>query len=610
MKLERYRIQNFRCMYDSEWITMRKPLVLIGCNDGGKTATIHALDHLFSNTFPAVDDYSYVPNVPPDSEGNRPREAEIILEAIFLLNKVEKESLAENHFLADLETIKVRRKFQQEDNAQSFEIEMRVPEDPELPTDPTKLTIQEIRELISRYDVPSPGGARREPLLEALIKWLRDQPLKDGWPQIPKEIRDMLPLYQIVEGKDPENVIFQMLNVAYRQLVNLPETTALLAKFQDNINSLLKQPLEEKTSKLIEYISKYLPDIKQASVTPEYSVRTGIQAAPLTLVGSDGYRINLSGRGAGTKQQVTLAVFEWSSEILQPADQKRSDTILAFDEPDLHLDYLAQKRIYEAIESYLDKDIQVIVSTHSINFINRVPIDSICHYVKPASELKATIEYLTPSVEDQEEHAFFINRLGESMGIDNATMFYERCFLAFEGPTEQIALPILFRHYSGDSLFRRGIRLVNCYNAYGAIVFAKFLHRNNRAIIFLVDGDTTRNKGTKRHLTKEALEKAGFSIPSQVHFVTPEYFEFAFSDDIWARILNKYQPNSKNDWTPSRISSLRTTPSQFINRIYEILQEDSKPQIGLMLAQNIENKCEIPADIRKCFDHAVDMANR
>ena len=45
MKLNKFKVQKFRCLYDSGWITIKNPTVLIGCNDGGKTATIEALGY-------------------------------------------------------------------------------------------------------------------------------------------------------------------------------------------------------------------------------------------------------------------------------------------------------------------------------------------------------------------------------------------------------------------------------------------------------------------------------------------------------------------------------------------------------------------------------------
>ena len=170
-------------------------------------------------------------------------------------------------------------------------------------------------------------------------------------------------------------------------------------------------------------------------------------------------------------------------------------------------------------------------------------------------------------------------------------------------------MPILFNRYAKDTLTRKGIKLVNCYDAYGAIVFARFLHRNKRPVVFMVDNDTTINKGTRRLLTRAALEKAGFSISEQVHFIGPECFEYAFPNEVWARVLNENQPQTKKDWTPEVIQSYRKGAAQFIKKMSEILQEDSKPRIGIMLAKAVQSGNDIPSGVKACFDHAMGLAN-
>lgn len=612
MELDRFRITHFRCLYDPGWTVFRNPTVLIGCNDGGKSATIEALDSFFGDVPPTADAYSYVPDTPPDSEGNRPREQEITLEAEFTVGSDEEGLLGQALLRSPAGRLHLRKVFRHNEQTVTFEMKMPVPEDPSLPSDPYSLNINEIRAYLSKLQIPNPGGSHRDPLLVALLQWLRQQPMKEAWASVPANVATLLPVYQVVRGTDPEETILQLLNLAHRQLLKEPKTEELLLKLRGEVEKHLTQPLEAKTTSLAAYISKYVPDIEHAYVNPQFKISTGLQSAPLTLVGRDGNRIDLSARGLGTRQQVTLAVFEWNSEVLQPKDGAVvGNVILAFDEPDIHLDYQAQRRVYEAIESYMGQGVQVIVATHSVNFINRVPIHCIHHYSKPPDVSQATIQCLSPSVDDPEEVAFFIDQVGEAMGLDNASVFYERCFLAFEGPTEQCALPILFKlHTQGDSLYRKGIKLVNCYDNYGAIVFAKFMNRNGRHVLFMVDEDTTTSKGTKRLLTESALEKAGFSVADQVHFVAPECFEYAFPDHVWARVLNLNQPGSKSDWSPEKVRTYRLGAKSFIESINKILDEDSKPKIGVMLAKAVESADEIPLAIRRCFDSAIELANQ
>jgi len=607
MKLKQFRISNFRCLYDSGYIPLTDPTVLIGCNDGGKTTTLDALEYFFGTSTPPPEAYSYVPDVSPDNDGHRPRVDEMVLEAVFSLSEIEREAIAKALLEPPGDSMHVRKVFKRMDASIDFSVLSRVPENPELPSDVTAMSITTIRSLLSKYNIDNPGGNAKEPLQEALHIWLLKQPLQEGWLAAPTVIKELMPIFQIVEGEDPEQTILQLLRVSYKQLQKYPDTEALLNRFRDDFDKQLRQPLVEQTKNIIDYIKDYLPDITKAEVLPEFKVDAGLASAPLTLIGSENARIDISARGAGTRQQVNLAIFEWSAEK-PPEGVIPSDTILAFDEPDLHLDYEAQKRIYKAIESHVNKGTQVVVATHSLNFINRVSLECICHYSKPAGQLETTIEYLRPESNDPDESTFFVNHVGESMGFDNAAILYERCFLAFEGNTELATLPLLFSKYTKDSLFRCGIRLVNCYDQYGAIVFAKFMHKNGRRVLFMVDEDTTINKGTKRLLTKNSLDNAGFAINEQVHIIGPDCFEYAFTDQIWAKVLNDNEPNGQKDWSPEKLTPYRQGARSFVPEMLKILQEESKPNVGMMLAKAVENPDDIPDCIRRCFDKAIRLA--
>ena len=162
MKLKQFRAKNFRCLYDPDWIILKDPTVLIGCNDGGKTATIEALDYFFSNTPPPLDAYSYVPNEPPDGEGNRPRESEIVLEAVFTLSEQDKGLLQDVLLSPPTDSIHILKIFKREDSSISFDMKTDAPQDRDLPEDVMSLSIGQIRECIEKYNIPNPKFASRD----------------------------------------------------------------------------------------------------------------------------------------------------------------------------------------------------------------------------------------------------------------------------------------------------------------------------------------------------------------------------------------------------------------------------------------------------------------
>ncbi|MBI4663528.1 MAG: AAA family ATPase [Verrucomicrobia bacterium] len=47
MRLTRFRIQDYRCFLDSDWVNVSNPTVLVGKNEAGKTSLLKAL-HQFN----------------------------------------------------------------------------------------------------------------------------------------------------------------------------------------------------------------------------------------------------------------------------------------------------------------------------------------------------------------------------------------------------------------------------------------------------------------------------------------------------------------------------------------------------------------------------------
>ena len=147
MKLQRFKAKHFRCIYDSDWITITDPTVLIGCNDGGKTATFEAMKYVFANQRPPIDAYSYSLGVAPDTEGNRPRESEITIDAIFVLDGKERELLEKELLVPPGETIHIQKTFNRESESTAFNIKTQAPVDESLPGSVTDLKIGELRGL-------------------------------------------------------------------------------------------------------------------------------------------------------------------------------------------------------------------------------------------------------------------------------------------------------------------------------------------------------------------------------------------------------------------------------------------------------------------------------
>ncbi|MCH7915835.1 MAG: AAA family ATPase [Deltaproteobacteria bacterium] len=605
MKLSKFSARHFRCLYDGQEIEFHPITVLIGENDGGKSATLDAMSIFFAqNKSPSDADYSFVNwSVVGDQEETDPKETEITLGAEFNLDEQDLQKINEL-LISPIETLKIRKVFNK-DGTRSVQIRCQTPTDLELRIDPVAITLPQIRELSTQFKFEIPGGTSREPNLSAFLEWLRHQPTVDDWSIAPQSILSMMPEFELVpSSSDPESILLRLLSLAYRDELEKEDNQDLVKRLEQN----LRGPLQDRASTLKAIIQTYLPAIEDVVVDPEISFDSGLRSLRLQLVGRDRNPINLSMRGQGLRQQVTLAVYEWSNGVLEKRQEEGGrPLILAFDEPDIHLDYRAQQHLYTTISRFSESNIQVAIATHSINFINRVPINQINHFSLSLESSRSTIETLKAS-DDPEELEFFLHHLGSNMGLDNSTMFYERCFLTVEGKTEEGALPRLFEICTGASTHARGVKLVNSENNHGAIVCAKFLHNNHRQVLFLVDEDTTFHKGTNRLLSEDRLFRADFP-KERCHIVTPGCFEYAFSDDVWCRVLNEHQFEGSRVWVSADVAKFRTTPKEFIESIQAILSVEAKPRIGLWLAAAVNHVSEVPESIRNCLLQADELAN-
>lgn len=602
MQLESISVQHFRSLYDTGWIPFHDLTVLIGENDGGKTATLDVLEILLGSRNPDTEDFSYKSGTVADAQGTVPRETEILIEGRFSLTDPERALVAK---IAPLEADLVHLRKQFDFGGGSLTTVLGdVPADPRLRIDIPAANINHLRALAKDLGIQV-GGAAKQPYVDAIEAHTAGQSTTQGKVHLPAALGPLLPEFtRFDSASDPQSVVHSVLRTIFKQEIERPENTGPLGEVQKNITIRLQQEADA----LNPFVQKYRPEVKSVSVDPQFNFESGFRASDLRLQDQNDRPILLEKRGTGVQKHITLAVYEWNSEVLKKRQtQGARPLVLALDEPDTSLDYQSQRKLFETIQSFVSPLVQVVISTHSVNLINRVPIKKLNHYTLDTNKTKSVIESFTPDASNLEETDFFLHRLGDGLGLHHALMFYERCFLLFEGKTEELAIPIIFKLCAGEFPYVKGVRIVNAYDNYGAIVFAKFLHKHKRRVVFAVDEDTTRNKGVARHLTKESLERAGFDIPRQVHFVKPDCFEFAFSDEVWAKALNEHAGDTI--WTPAKINVLREPPQAFVGKLMKESGIASKPMLGLALAKSLRERTEVPECIRECIERAIEFAS-
>jgi len=612
MKLIAFKVEHFRCLYDSDWIPFSELSIFTGENDGGKSTTLCSLDiFLSSKRIPNEDDYSYT-TISPDNPNVNLRETEIILLGKFELNP------KEIAFLQDVwginnPIIEVKRVYKVNSPISPYILFANTYDDDCFKQPLDNYTIPQLKEIATRFTIELGAAKLKQEIIDLIRAWVNGQPKILAEVKLPDSLVDCLPEIQIFSSEsalDPENEIRRTLSTQFKSLIETEKYSGTITKIKKDIEADLNSGLD----KLAPYVKQYSRDVQSVTIRPNFNFASGLTTTELQLIRQDGRPILLHQSGAGQRRRFSLAVYEWSQEIFKNRDENSRQLIMAFDEPDTHLDYKSQRQIFDVIKRFANLPaMQVVICTHSLNFIERVPINRIVHFSIDQTIRHTKLEVL--STDDHETTDLFMYEISKNMGLRNSVMLHERCFLIVEGSTEMAALPVLFYKIYSLPLQSAGICIINGENNYGARMLVKFLNTHRRQVLFLVDTDAITTNGLKKHFTPTSFKADGIDVATQVHYIGLKEFEDAFSDEIWARMAQFNFPKSSGKvWGTLDFASLRGHP-KFSKDLQVLIQSESgidyeppKSELGYKLAQCVD-KAEIPKVILQCFDKANKLAN-
>jgi len=597
LKLIKFRAEGCRCLEKIDWIPLKDLIILTGPNDGGKTSVLDTID-IFLNrrSFPEDTDFTYVDDINQCNE--------IMIEGIFKLSPSEQERIEYKQ-----DEIHIRKICRKDDGSAIYLYKTLIHSDTRLHRDLNSISVNELRDLADEFGIDLSDRRSKSIIVSHFREWLKSQPLEEGFLQLSSDIQNILPEIKIFRSSrtlDPENEINSTLRNSFTTRIRGERYSGRLNEIEAEIQAEMRDDLNE----FEEILKTYCPDITEMQIDPYFDFTRGFQTSKFLVRKGDGPPIEIEKEGEGRKRRITLAVYEWREKIFsEPAtNEEPIDLILAFDEPDTHLDYISQRKILDIIKriSELTKNF-VIICTHSLNLIDRVPITDIIH-LKLINE-RTQVEML--KTEDPELIDVFLYQISDNMGLKNSIMLNERCFLIVEGETEIYSLPIIYQKMFSYSLQAGGIRLLNGEGCGGVRSLAKFLNDNMRNFIFLVDNDT-RTDPRNRIFTPEKLTLDGFNIDEQVCFIGKKEYEDAFSDELYLKSANIFwNKHDSSDWRIEEFTALRGL-DDFSDGLLRLIRRQThssitKRQIGLGLTKAIETLEEIPDAIKDCFHKANEL---
>lgn len=609
MILEAIKVRGFRSLRDLEWVPLHNITILTGGNDTGKSSFIEAMGILLNDRI-RVSEQDF-------SRFGIEQAEEIVVEGRIRLSAEEIEKLKEiESSAADLiidNNYLYIRKIISKDGSSRFDVKKMVCEDTrveQMLAQPRAFRAQELINICEELGIDISDCRNQDQRLEKLKQWRSEQNLIEGWVTVPSFLRHFIPLIELFSSEsalDPENEINKYLKSFFPELLHNEKYAGRLSEIQSEI----QKDLDTEVAKIVPVIQKYVSDIETVSIRPSFTFESGLGHCSLEIKRRDQV-VDLARSGAGLRRRLSLAAMEWGSQLLKSRTKDSPPLIIAFDEPDSHLDYNQQRKIFEIIKSFASMpNVQVVVATHSLNLIDRVPLEQINHFNLDSSS-STYIERLSGPGVTEPEIQDFLYFVSQAMGLKNSILLHERCFLVVEGDTEMNALPRLFYKLYSMQLQAAGICLVNGEGNTGVKAVAKHLHKMRRNVLFLLDSDV-KNSPKSRIFTEEQLLADGFDISKQVHYVGTKEFEDAFSNAVWVRVAEKYWP--KHDGTPwmeSDFEAIRSS-EKFSEALKTLLQKESrmdasKKDIGYRLAQ-VVTKEEIPKEICTCFEVAINLAN-
>lgn len=606
---------------------MSKPTILAGHNDGGKSALLDALAFLVGARKLEEEDRTYAE--PPASDGcpgTLERCAQTAVTGEFSLDSWEQDAFS-------LSTqVWVRRRCG-EDLVAHLEVYGPLADDERL-RDLASHLVPGLKELVSELGL-KPASQRRADLEDALRFYAAAHSSGQGWMSAPTGLEKRMPRLLPFSGKSthPDAAVKTALTGRFQTHVADPELSGRLHQLEDEVKDLLR--IDAKS--LCDHIRTRCPDLQEVSVDPDISFEQGFRSAPLRLSRRTGESIGLERSGLGRNRRVSLAIWEWTSELLAqeensspslgPAGTDESpepppvQSIVVYDEPDTHLDYHHQRKIMQLIrEQSALAHVNVMVATHSMNLIDGVDISDVVHL--KLHEHRTVVERLGAGVvgKDIDMH---LGRIAAAVGLRNSVLLHERCFLAVEGETEQRAFPLLFRLCEGLSLQAAGIALWACFNNEGALHLARYLAQHDRTLMLVVDADS-RNVSKSIFKPAKLIEFFGSTAPDCVKFIgEPEEpdaekyneLEEIFPDTLWAKIANEIwrRSDSQGMWSAADFAALRVS-GKFSARVQELLQTHSndgpggKPEMMYQLAMALDDPADVPEQLRMVFSELRQLA--
>lgn len=552
MLIEKVIILNYQSCRDTE-LTLPKdaPSVLIGMNDGGKTAILRAIGLLLNPTaqFSVQRDVTAkrdLSNTVLEEKGcsvaftrNGLPELKYTGAESFILGRVRiqdgdlvqdvTENLS-NHLLWSIEksndsTVWIAKVFNGISGAQELYL-LTSDVDPSS-NGPHEFWAKKSTELaalrkklgVPNEEVENINRAGRFTNLEQMRPLYARGTLTQQWTKYTdfKKDAEYFPQYRYLSWDFNLDDLKKIANDAMKGIID--QHTQSLRQQASGFSQTAETEVNLELAKYVPLMQEDVPTLTGLKTRILYEVKPLISDILINKLNAD-RDIHLDSQGEGVKRQIWFALIRLAAErsvLAGPASKKQF--IWCFDEPETHLYPAAQRKFFEATKKLALSSFQILLSTHSTVFTDRTQLE----YLHSANLMQG---YTTIGKCEAVDQVF------ESLRVRNSDFLFFDKFLLVEGDTEAVLFPHLYMLMNDRELVVDGIQLVamDSKNKRDENIMAVRKVFNNfrkqeQLITIVLDGDARGEK-----LSTEGLN---------VCYVGKQDMEDSLHPRIWMSVLEQ-----------------------------------------------------------------------
>lgn len=285
--------------------------------------------------------------------------------------------------------------------------------------------------------------------------------------------------------------------------------------------------------------------------------------------------------GTGEQQVLLMAFVKAYMEVFTS-----ESFVLIIEEPEAHLHPLAQKWLKEYIVEMCSAGIQVVISTHSTDFIDAEYLDGLVRVYKDGGITKAIqlskedlcafcVESGVPADKTSPEN--IIDFYNTRLFSDQLKGMFAETIVLVEGATEFFALPVYLKRI-GFSLAEHGVEIINCRGKDSIPLFWRLFTAYGYNCYFIFDGDGKTIENTR-------------------------IFKGIITTDIWETAPERYVKTSQYAYFgvdfEKYFRTAMTEYSSLEQQISEKYHITSKPGKAKAIAQHCEEIPDFITDLKE-----------